>query len=397
MAGDGIDETDDLVPALTVRHTSPRHDVLIMREVQGQSTPDWIDCPEEVIVLKRNIVSAAAVLFCLIAILSGLALSQGRDFKAPEIILPVDIINLILNEVSGQQAYNNEAMMAGYNRIRTAEEFDGYFYEADYLAKKLREYGIDEVKIESLDKGVNPGQTWWAGLDAELWMVQPEKHLLSRLAEVPALIARGSDAVDCEGEVVYVDRRDVRKQKDMNLSGKIILTPESSGWFAEAFEKGALGVISFQNYVRPLEDPDQVVFDMRLEKGKTKNKVFGFQISQRLGYQLRDMIFQEQKVVLHVTTKKTAEFPWKADTVFAVVKGNDPAKKGLMFTAHPFERPAKIGANDNVSGSVVLAEVARTLNKLIKEGKLERPERSVYFLGRKRAGDDGLFPQVSPK
>jgi hypothetical protein len=51
-----------------------------------------------------------------------------------------------------------------------------------------------------------------------------------------------------------------------------------------------------------------------------------------------------------------------------------------MFTAHLFERPQKQGANDNLSGSVVLAEVARTLNALIRQGLIQRPERSVYFL-----------------
>jgi hypothetical protein len=165
----------------------------------------------------------------------------------------------------------------------------------------------------------------------------------------------------------------------MDVAGKIILTPESSAWFAEAFQKGALGLVSYSNYISPLTDPDQVMFDMSLDKGETKNKVFSFQISQRLGYQLRDLILQGQKIVLHAKTK-TAEFPFKLDTVFAAIKGTNPEKKGLMFTAHLFERPQKIGANDNISGAVVLAEVARTLNALIRDGRIERPERSVYFL-----------------
>jgi len=171
-------------------------------------------------------------------------------------------------------------------------------------------------------------------------MEKPEHQLLSRLSEEPALVTRGSDAVDCEGEVVFIDQRDVREVKEMDLTGKIILTPESSAWFAEAFEKGALGLVSYSNYISPLHDPDQVMFDMSLSKGKTKNKVFSFQISQRLGYQLRDMVLQGQKVVLHAKTK-TAEFPFKLDTVFAAVKGTNPEKKGLMFTAHLFERPER--------------------------------------------------------
>jgi hypothetical protein len=300
-------------------------------------------------------------------------------FRAPETILTGKILRAILEEVSGQIAFNNEAMMAGYNRIRTPEEMKGLMYEADYLSRTLKGYGLDEVTVESLSLNRPDRSTWWVGHDAELRLVSPEPKLLARLVEQPALIIRSSDTVDCEGQLVFLDRRDMPKLAESDLAGKIILTSEYPSWFVKAFEKGALGIVSYENSINPLENPDQVMFDMRLEKGKPAGKVFGFRISARLGTQLRDMILQGQKVVVHAKTK-TAEYPWKADTVFAAIRGTAPEKKGLMFTAHLFERPAKIGANDNVSGCVVLAEVARTLAALIKNGQIPRPERSVYFL-----------------
>jgi len=303
---------------------------------------------------------------------------QFMGIKLPETTLPLDVLKTILNEVSGQLAFNNEAVMAAHLPPRSEEEYTGFFFEAEFLTKKLQEYGLDDVRIESLEKGVDP-RKWWACFEGELWTTKPESKLLSRLSEDPALVIRGSDTVDSEGELIFIDRRDVRKLKDMDFAGKIILTSEYSGWFAEAFKKGALGVISFSNTIRPLDDPDQVQYDMRLQKGDTQNKVFGFQISQRLGYELRDLVLQGQKITARARTK-TAEYPLKFDTVFASVKGASPEKKGLMFTAHLFERPQKQGANDNLSGSVVLAEVARTLNTLIRQGLIPRPERSVYFL-----------------
>jgi len=305
--------------------------------------------------------------------------SAQTRFRAPGTILPESILRLILDEVSGQIAYNNEVKMAGVNHVRTPEEMKGLMFEAEYLARTLKGYGLDEVTVESLTLNDPARSTWWVGHDAELRLVAPEERRLARLAEQPALLIRGSDAANCEAELAYLDMRDYRKLKDIDLSGKIILTPDYPGYFAAAFEKGALGIISYENSIDPLENPDQVVFDMRLEKGKATGKVFGFRISARLGIQLRDMIFQGQKVVVRATAK-TAEYPWNADTVFAAIRGTAPEKKGLMFTAHLFERPAKIGANDNVSGCVVLAEVARTLAALIGGGRLPRPERSIYFL-----------------
>src|SRR5258708_21573069 len=38
------------------------------------------------------------------------------------------------------------------------------------------------------------------------------------------------------------------------------------------------------------------------------------------------------------------------------------------------------GANDNASGCVTILEVARTLQKLIAEGKLTRPARTIRFI-----------------
>jgi len=83
---------------------------------------------------------------------------------------------------------------------------------------------------------------------------------------------------------------------------------------------------------------------------------------------------------------KTQTYPYKLDTIFACIKGKDPGKKGLMFTAHLFERPLKQGANDNISGCVVLAEIARTITTLVKEGRIQRPERSVFLHYTRQSG-----------
>ena len=330
--------------------------------------------------MRRPVIAVLALLgFLALAGWLATPVPAQDMFRAPETILAEKILRAVLEEVSGQIAFNNEAMMAGYNRIRTPEEMKGLMYEADYLSKTLKGYGLDEVTVESLSLNRPDRSTWWVGHDAELRLVSPEPRRLARLVEQPALIIRSSDTVDCEGELVFLDKRDRAKIAETDFAGKILLTSEYPGWFVKAFEKGALGIISYENSINPQENPDQVMFDMRLEKGKPAGKVFGFRISARLGGQLRDMILQGQKVVVHAKTT-TAEYPWKADTVFAAIRGRAPEKRGLMFTAHLFERPAKIGANDNVSGCVVLAEVARTLAVLIKNGQVPRPERSIYFL-----------------
>ena len=321
-------------------------------------------------ILRNFCLLLAVALFCA----NGFA--QG--FKAPENILPDDVLKALLNEISGQLPFNNEVLMGGIERVRGKEEFDGFFKEAEILAAKLKEYGLDEVRLETLGREDASRGGWWAGVDAELWIKDPEKRI-SRLSECPALMTRGCDDGEWEGEAVLLDRRDVPKLKDLDLKGKIILTEEYSGYFSQAFKQGALGVISCNTPGKPYYDPNLVHFDMRMDKGGVKEKVFSFNISRRQYDELRKMILDGAPLVFKAKAK-SMNMPFKMDSVFAAIHGTSPDKKGLMFTAHLFERPAKIGANDNISGCVTLAEIARAITQLIKDGKIPRPERSIYFL-----------------
>ncbi len=52
----------------------------------------------------------------------------------------------------------------------------------------------------------------------------------------------------------------------------------------------------------------------------------------------------------------------------------------MIFSAHLFEGYTKRGANDNMSGCVVQLEILRALSKLISQGALPQPRRTIYFL-----------------
>lgn len=346
---------------------------------------------------RNNRLPLVAAVLCLgLGLGLNMPVAAQKEFKEPETIITQNVLRLVLDEVSGQRAFNNIAMMAGYNRVRTPEEMTSILYEADYLGKVLKGYGLDQVNVEA-NKLFKPVRTtWWVGHEGELRMVEPQARLLARLDDQPALIVRGSDNVDCEGELVYLDRRDEGKLEGLDLTGKIILSPEYPGMFVAGYKKGALGVISYNNFVEPLSDPDQVCFDMSFPKGDFKGKAFGLMVSVRQGTQLKDMVLNGQRVVVHVKTRGEY-YPWKADTVFAAIKGTNPDAKGLMFTAHLFERPAKIGANDNISGCAALSEIARTLAALINSGRIPRPERSIYFLMSEEGSGTAAYFQNHPE
>jgi hypothetical protein len=220
-------------------------------------------------------------------LLTTRAFSQVQN-SLPEIILPDSTIRVLLNELSGQLAYQNVALLAAVEPKRAEKEFQGVFWEAEFLEAKLREYGVDEVRLESLDRKPSG---YWAGLDAELWMVLPEEKRLSRLAEHPALMARGCDEGRWEGELLYLDERNLSRLDDIDFRGRIILTPLHISACATVFSKGAAGVISSYSAGKQLYDISGVGFNLGMKKGRVKDKVFGFQIWPRLANELRTRLF----------------------------------------------------------------------------------------------------------
>ena len=64
----------------------------------------------------------------------------------------------------------------------------------------------------------------------------------------------------------------------------------------------------------------------------------------------------------------------------AVITGSDPQLRDqeIVFSCH-LDHP-RPGANDNASGCAAILEVARTYARLISEGKIKRPARSLRFV-----------------
>jgi len=303
-------------------------------------------------------------------------LAQEQRVIKPNPLLPEELIDLIINVVSGDIPFQNEILLSGVNRNRTSEEYEGTFYEADFILKKLKEYGIEEAAIEKLPPLFRTEH--WDAESAELWMVEPEHRKLTCLEEIPACLATGSRTSDVTGELVYVGPGDREKYyQGKNVEGKIVLATGSvSGVHRIAvMQKGALGVV-VSSSSHPEFDPDQVGWNgIRgfVPEGAEEGKVptFAFVISQRMNDMLRTRLERGEKIVLHARCQTTT-YPAHMDVVTARIPGKELPEEELLFTAHLFEGIAKQGSNDNISGSVALLETARVINKLVKEGKIPR-------------------------
>lgn len=276
----------------------------------------------------------------------------------------------IVGEASGDLAFYHVLEMAPYEKDRKAEEYRTYLHETKYLIEKMKEYGLPGATVEIVGKSKT-----WDGISGSLWEVSPHQSKIIDYKDLAASLASGSQNADVEAELVWVGRGTAKEMDGINMNGKIIVTEGSAARaLAEGNRRGAVGVISFASS-RPLVDPIQVP-----NSGIGQAKGFGFQIPPRMGYPLRDRLLAGEKIKVHAKVEALNNVEVDLQVPTCYIKGSDDNAGEIIFVAHLFEGYTKMGANDNTSGCAALLEIARTLNTLIEEGKIERPKRSMRFI-----------------
>lgn len=320
---------------------------------------------------------------------SALLLRAQEQADPRTLVLP-ELLTALASEVSGTQALGHVLEMTPVERDRPADEYGSATYrEAAYMAARAREYGFSDVKIERFPQS----SLQWDGEMGELWIEEPVRRLVTRYSDVTATLAPGSRTSDVTAELVFVGRGDREGDyANKDVDGKIVLVsgPVGAAHNLAVRRFGAAGVASFFNGSgKPIDRPDQIAWgtlrDSLLETrtdGDLKT-TFGFVLSHRMGMELVDLIERSNRVVTRAKVR-ASEHPADLQVVVATIPGDEsiPAarKPELLFVAHLFEGIAKQGANDNASGPAVQLELGRAWIKLVREGVLPRPRRTVRFL-----------------
>jgi aminopeptidase YwaD len=288
-------------------------------------------------------------------------------------LLPDNVIDYFIGESSGERAFNHIAELSEYNRQRTASEFSGTLMESQYVIDKLKEYGLSEVNIERFGK-----TSAWRGLVGTLWEVSPDNEKIADLKDMPFLLASGSRNTDIEAELVYIgDAYNVELDK-LELTGKIVLTSARTGSILNMIlQKGVIGIISYYS-PRPYENPVMMPEGGIYSRSSQPN-IFGFNLPPRDGLILRDRLLHGEKIKIHAVVKiRTDEVDIQVPT--CVIPGTNPESGEIIISAHLFEGYGVQGANDNISGSAAILESARLISKLITDGKIQRPKKSIRFI-----------------
>jgi hypothetical protein len=303
----------------------------------------------------------------------------GMSGQAPpdRCLVPAAIRDAILNEYSGERARLHVQMLAA-NRDRAAAEYTEKYFESDYISGEATRFGLADVRVDFFPAGDE-----WDAEEGDLWLVQPVRKKIASLNQVPTALAKGSASADVEAEVVYVGAGREADYAGKDVTGKIVL---GTGGVGQVFNtavntRGAAGAIgtgsagvSANSAGYTLDQIGWSSVSPRTDRGG-----FGFALSLRQMLELQTYVERGQKIVMRAHVK-TRRYPSRMNVVSAVIPGSDPSAGELLTVAHAFETIATPGANDNCAGVGTTMEIARTLARLIRDGALPQPTRTLRFL-----------------
>lgn len=303
---------------------------------------------------------------------------QAQVQADPVTLLPQRVLDRIADEVSGSLAMRHVYELGAYEGKRYEAEYGDTYFETEYVARMAREYGLSNVHVDRF-----PANPQWHARRGELWLVGPdgEKLIISH-RDVPASLVPGSVSADVTTQLVYVGLGTSEADyAGKDLRGKIALTVGPIGpVVAEAVTKrGAVGIVTTYNGLgKPIDIPDLISWtSVRQPQGGPG--VFAFALSHRIGQALLDQVLRGEITVRAVVD--TEVFPDVTHQVtVATIPGDGSTDEEVILVAHLFEGITKQGAGDNISGSATILEVARAYKKLIDDGVLPQPRRTVRFL-----------------
>lgn len=322
--------------------------------------------------MKRFVLCLA---WALVAVGSLPASGQEREDRT---LLNWTQMRAIINEASGERAMHHVLELVPYPRVRSRAEHEGHFRESEVMAQFAREYGYANVEIEPFP---SPQGNWYAS-EAQLWVVEPESRKLYDIYDVAISLCAGSESGDVTAEVVDVGigaRPEDYAGKDVR--GKIVLGSAGAGVLQRlaVFERGAAGVASY-NSLRPDSQPD-IILSQGISSNPPEGKKagFGWAIAPRVAREIVARVGRGEKVVLR-SVVKAENLPGRLEVVHATIPGDSSSGQEIVVSAHLFEGYIKQGANDDNSGCAVTLEMGRTLLRLVAEGRLPHPHRTIHFL-----------------
>jgi hypothetical protein len=307
--------------------------------------------------------------------------SYEKSLIEPPLWLSAETLQALIEEVSGERArghFRHLNLMGGHAPSPQFREI------AEYMRDQAEAFGLEEVQLEEFPS--DGERFYWAFLtepswearSGSLWQVAPRKRRLADFSLTQGALARFSRSTEAEAELVFVGAgTSPADYEGKDVEGKVVLATDPTGRVHETavYKRGALGVVTFRG--RGFDWPDLVpsgqLTPWRSPEGSPST--FGFSVSYRQG---QELLSELERGEVRVRAEIDADVgPGEYLEVTGLIPGCEFPEEEVLLTAHIDHR--NTGGN-NATGDGVSLEVARTLARLIGEGVLPRPRRTIRFI-----------------
>lgn len=298
-------------------------------------------------------------------------------------LLGDSVVSALAKELSGDRALETIKGISSNHRVRGSRPFRA---AAELIAAKARAGGLDSVRIEEFPAdgkifyGTQRSRPPW---DAEFAELREGDRVVASWDKQPMSLAEDSESGDVTAGLVDVGAGVAESDyAGKDVKGKLILaSSQADGVAAIGVAKhGAAGIISYaQNQHTGWWGENTELVRWGHLDTFAPFKTFAFMIPPALAKSYKDRLARGEKITMHAVVR-AGQHPGAYSVVTAMIRGADPklAQQEIVFSCH-LDHPNP-GANDNASGCATILEVGVTLSKLVREGKIPRPARTIRFV-----------------
>jgi hypothetical protein len=297
-------------------------------------------------------------------------------------------LEALAQEVSGATALRTVEGLARHHRMRGS---DGWRAAAGQIVADLRRAGLAGVEVLELPAdgarfyGTQRSRPAWNARFAELWEIDAEGRRLERLAsweEAPLGLAQDSAAAEvASAELVDVGAGTAESDyAGREVAGRIVLTSSQPAAIAALAvgRHGAAGIVSWaQNQRQGWWGEDESLVRWGHLDTFARVETFAFMVSPARARALAARLAAGETIRLAARVDAGTE-PGAYAIPTATIPGAGLEGEEIVWSCH-LDHP-RPGANDNASGCAAILEVARALRKLVAEGRLPAPRRTLRFV-----------------
>lgn len=293
-------------------------------------------------------------------------------------------LKAITAEASGSLIKDHIVALSLHHRVQASA---GFHDAARYIADKAREYGLQEVAIESFPADgkttYNSFRSYlgWEAQAGVLTEISPRREIIADYGKLRVALADYSNAADVTTELIDVGvGTSDNDYAGKEVKGKIVL---AGGNVAKVHQlaveaRGAAGILSYQqNQVTGWSGDYQDNVRWGHLSPYNINNTFAFMISLRQARSYRSRLSAGEKIQLQARVTARTN-PGEFIVVTGIIPGSDASAGEIVYSCHLCHQ--KPGANDNASGAATILEDARLLTALINSGRLPRPRRTIRFI-----------------